>query len=186
MRCPLCGAGIWTQALYCARCTTFLNHWAAWAKEQWGETDRWPKVTITFGHNGATVMVDRSGGHPDPNKFIESPPAALPNPDWVHIQVPHHGEGGLAHQDVADLAFYLRLKATPGCTSKFDRYADMMNLYIDPNSAAALLFVQRMMRKRGLPDVNPTKKGLLIAARLLPEPAKLLTEDDDEMQKHDF
>lgn len=155
MRCALCGVQLDNSLrLYCDTCTAMTTRWWGWAVHQQRRTGRWPKLEVTFDQQGPHIRLDRSGGHPDTNKFQGEPPKLLGSPGAVLIQVPQDRsvhEGGIgAGSSNADLAFYLRLKATPGCTSKL--VGNTMNLYIEPNSEAARLFVQRMMAKhRALP-----------------------------------
>lgn len=116
--------------------------------------------------------MDRSGGQPDPNKFVDKPPQMLADPDSVCVDVPQRGPGSLARQTNADIAFYLRLKSTQGCTSRLGPNGEVMHLYIKPNSPAAEFFVQRIRAKlRGLPSASPQKQNLCAQIqKLLPSP----------------
>jgi len=126
-----------------------VERWWLWAGEQQRTTGRWHKVAIAFSAAGSKIGIDRSGGRPDPNAFVENQPKALPDPAAVHIEVP---ERDMKRSSNADIAFYLRLKATPGCNGQRDVVTGTMHLYITPDSEAAHLFVQRMLAKhRGLP-----------------------------------
>lgn len=182
MRCRLCGDDIESHWIFCSECQRLTHRWARWAAEQYDATARWPKVEVTFSTSGAVIKVDSSGGAPDPNRFVPSPARALPPSDWVHVRVPlnsaasHDGQS-LASQSTADVAFYLRIKNTPGCMSKQDSTGNVMNLYIRPNSEAAKLFVSRLRPK--LPESREMRTKLLPGQKELPEPqemrAKLLT-----------
>lgn len=85
-------------------------------------------------------------------RFIETPPEFLPSPTAVHIETPSRSFVSASH---AEIAFWLRLKATPGCTSKLNLETHAMHLYIEPNSEAAKLFVSRMIKK--LPEAQARK-----------------------------
>lgn len=81
----------------------------------------------------------------DPNVFGENPPKSLPPAGAVRVDV---RQESFRDSSNAEIAFYLRLKKTPGCSSSLSMATDTMHLY----SEAAHLFVQRMMAKmRGLP-----------------------------------
>lgn len=94
--------------------------------------------------------------HQGKRVFVANPPAALPPPDWVHIETPY---SAIAGASTAEIAFWLRLKSTPGCLSKRNPVDDTMHLYIEPNSEAAMLFVRRMIPKLG--DGHPHVRALL-------------------------
>jgi len=157
MRCRLCGDdGLNPKLIYCSACSMMIKRWEDWAREQARKTGRWPKVAFECGPDGTRTSIDSSGGHPDPNEFQERPPAQLGTGNAVHIEVPQDGRRrdgtGLNMGSNADLAFYLRLKATAGCTGRLSPDRSVMHLYIEPGSEAAKLFVSRMMAKlRGLP-----------------------------------
>jgi hypothetical protein len=170
VKCALCGEYVDRQ-LYCRDCTQTVDRWWQWAGQQQRITGRWHKVAIIFTGAGPGIAIDRSGGQPDPNAFVDEPRRALTDSDTVHIAVPQRDMKRSAN---AELAFYLRLKATPGCTSQLDVVGDVMHLYIVPNSEAAHLFVQRMLAKhRGLPAGeagDQLKKLTPGSTRLLGEP----------------
>ncbi len=88
--------------------------------------------------------------------FIDDPLKALPPSDWVHIMTP---EQEINRASNAEIAFWLRLKATPGCLSKRNSTDGTMHLYIEPRSEAAKLFVRRMIPKLG--DGHPHVRALL-------------------------
>ena len=144
MRCALCGDEIFYSNLYCGGCVDVTRRWWKWAIEQHRTTSRWPKLTISFSTDSALIELDRSGGHPDPNKFNPEPPRQLGSGEAVHIVVE---DRGLAHSGNDEIAFFCRLKATPGCTSKKDIIKSDTHLYLEPNSEAAKLFVHHMMSK---------------------------------------
>lgn len=140
---------------WCDACTVTLDSWAEWATEQHAKTGRTPSITITFSAGLPAVRIDSSGGQPDPNDFVDTPPKQLSSVDAVHIAIPQKrsevSSGIGVGSSNAEIAFYLRLKATPGCISKMNHTADVMHLYVDPGSEAAKLFVQRMLDNlRGL------------------------------------
>ena len=127
--------------------------------EQRLKTGRMPAISITFAAGVPTVKVDSSGGQADPNAFVDTPPKQLSGVDAVHIAIPQKRSESSSGIGVgssnAEIAFYLRLKATPGCISKLNHKTDVMHLYIDPGSAAAKLFVERMLANlRGLPPAS--------------------------------
>ena len=148
MKCRLCGENLGARLIFCSHCSFVIDKWNDWAAVQAKRTGRWAKVTIEFSQAGAVTQVDSTGGIPGASEFVEVPKKMLPNPNDVHIKVLQRGENGMPVQSMEDIAFYLRLKATSGCTSKLDHLNDVMHLYITPGSEAAELFVQRYLRKR--------------------------------------
>ncbi len=118
-------------------------------------------MAVVFGPNGPKIAVDSSGGHPNPNHFIDRPLGQLAPAGAVHIKVPQSGPDSLVSGTNADIVFYLRLKATHGCTGKLDPSGAIMHLYIEPDSPAARLFVSRMMAKhRALPGGHEIPREL--------------------------
>lgn len=167
MRCRLCGENLGARQVFCSACSFIVARWNEWAVEQYRRTRRWAKVRIDFGRAGANVVVDSSGGMPA-NEFKAQVPKALANPDAVHIKVMQYGPDGVAVQSVADIAFYLRLKATPGCTSKLDHINGVMHLYIEPDSEAAHLFVSRYLRRRLGPGQGDEAEAKALEEKLTP------------------
>jgi len=161
MRCRLCGEDLKLGKVICRACSFVLSRWNEWAARQQRATGRWAKLTVEFGPYGARSIVDSSGGLPG-NEFQENVTPRLASADAVHIRVMQHGEHGLPGQSVADIAFYLRLKATSGCTSKLDHVSGVMHLYIEPNSEAAELFVSRYLRRRLTAGAVPSENENLV------------------------
>jgi hypothetical protein len=101
----------------------------------------------------------------DERRFIADPPKALPPPGWVRIETP---EEEINRASVAELAFWLRLKATPGCLSRRNPDTGTMHLYVEPDSEAAVLFVSRMIKKLPPHQRHGKTAQLEQAERMLP------------------
>lgn len=177
MKCRLCGENLGIERVICRACSFVLSRWNEWAARQQRATGRWAKLTVEFGPRGAKSFVDSTGGMPG-NEFQETVTPRLASADAVHIRVMQHGPHGLPVQSMADIAFYLRLKATPGCTSKLDHISGVMHLYIEPGSEAAELFVSRYLRKR-LPQATQAECRASTAEELeeLRTVARLLSDN---------
>ncbi len=109
--------------------------------------------------------------------FVADPPKALPPSDWVHIQTP---EQEINRASNAEIAFWLRLKSTPGCLSKRNPDSGTMHLHIEPNSEAAVLFVQRMIKK--LPPAQthallPDRTAVALRAAQVDAPTASVTKE---------
>ena len=96
--------------------------------------------------------------------FVENPSKQLPPPGAVQMEIPYHpgfGADGLCASSNKDIAFYLRLKATKGCTSKQHPNGNSMHIYIEPNSEAVVLFVQWLTKNRRLQEADAMRGKLL-------------------------
>ena len=81
-----------------------------------------------------------------------------------------------------ELAFWLRLKATPGCLSKRNPNNSEMHLYIEPDSEAAVLFVSRFIKKLEAAPIPRHGKSAQLEQfqKLLPTRSKLLKQGDPD------
>ena len=131
-------------------------------------TARWAKIEITFNERGADIKTDATGG--ENQSFMDHPTRQLQAHDDVLIRVPQgsHGKGfeSISNASASEIGFYLRLKKTPGCTSKLSEDGNFMHLYIRPNSDAAKFFVQRMIPK--LVGKRPANEIEAYREKLLP------------------
>ncbi len=113
----------------------------------------------------------------DDNDHHALPPGFAPPRGWVHIMSPYgrpgDGEGGIMDAPLADIAFWLRLKATAGCVSKRNARTDVMHMWVKPDSTAAYLFVSRMHHRfRALP--SPPSEVSRQIQKLLPPKGVIL------------
>lgn len=99
------------------------------------------------------------------SEFNPNPTKLLHSGNVVHIQTKRND---LTKSSNDEMVFYLVLKRTPGCTSKFEHDSEIMHLYIERDSDAAHMFVRRIMSKHsGLPAHSEEVKLLSQQTQLL-------------------
>jgi hypothetical protein len=103
------------------------------------------KIPEPSGHHNDSETRRPPRSARDPTRmYVENPPKQLAAGNEVHIET---DDSALARASNEEISFWLRLKGTPGCTSKRNHITSVMHLYITPDSPAAHLFVSRMIKK---------------------------------------
>lgn len=103
---------------------------------------------------------------PDPSRrFVEKPPKLLPPHGWVEVSTDNKS---INQSSNAEIAFYLHLRAMPGCLGKTNHITGITHMWLEPGSAAALLFVRRiLMAGWGLPESNERVRLLTDGKKLI-------------------